>query len=301
MNHPFGTWTFVFVGILAVILPIISRIISSPVALLLLSPLLIFALALAFLILSIYLGWTLDVFRPVPRQQLCQAARPFAFSTPAAWQAVLTRSKWSQNIPPSFPLLYPDAPELSIALNEIINMAVRDFVSSWYKDISNSPAFPSAVSSVIHASLEQLVDRAAGIDVSSLVVKRILPKVTAHIEQFRQSEIALRGAGLERRLTQSEELDLLLASRYAAKGEGRLHPAIENLSTTFTRQTEEMHLRQLVDKALPLILPQRESRSKALRIVVREIVVCSVLYPVVEMIADPDFWNKAIDQVVREI
>lgn len=297
MNYPFGTSTFVFVGILAVILPIISRIISSPVALLLLSPLLIFALALAFLILSIYLGWTLDVFRPVPRPQLCRAARPFAFSTPAAWQAVQTRSKWSQNTPPSFPLLYPDAPELSIALNEIVNMVVRDFVSSWYKDISNSPAFPSAVSSVIHASLEQFADRAAGIDVSSLVVKRILPKVTAHIEQFRQSEIALRGAGLERRLTQSEELDLLLASRYAAKGEGKLHPAIENLSTTFTRQTEEMHLRQLVDKALPLILPQRESRSKALRIVVREIVVCSVLYPVVEMVADPDFWNKAIDQV----
>jgi sorting nexin-25 len=301
MNYPFGTWTFVFVGILAVILPIISRIISSPLALLLLSPLLIFALTLAFLIFSIYLGWTLDVFRPVPRQPLYRAARPFAFSTPAAWQAVLTRSKWSQNTPPSFPLLYPDAPELSTALNEIINVVVRDFVSSWYKDISNSPAFPSAVSSVIHASLEQLVDRAAGIDVSSLVVKRILPKVTAHIEQFRQSEIALRGAGLERRLTQSEELDLLLASRYAAKGEGKLHPAIENLSTTFTRQTEEMHLRQLVDKALPLILPQRESRSKALRIVVREIVVCSILYPVVEMIADPDFWNKAIDQVVREI
>ena len=130
-------------------------------------------------------------------------------------------------------------------------------------------------------------------------MKRILPKVTAHIEQFRHSEVALRGAGLERRLTQSEELDLLLASRYASKGVGKLHPAIENLSTTFTKQTEEMHLRQLVERALPFVLPDKEARSKALMIVVREIVTCTVLYPVMDMVSDPDFWNRTIDQVVR--
>jgi sorting nexin-25 len=177
-------------------------------------------------------------------------------------------------------------------------MVIRDFVSSWYSELSNSPAFPIAVSSIIHFSLQQVNQRAAAIDVSALVVKRILPKVTAHIEQFRQSEVALRGAGLERRLTQSEELDLLLASRYVSKGI-KLHPAIENLSTTFTRQTEEMHLRQLVDKALPFILPPKERNSKTLRIVIREIVTCSVLFPVVEMVADPDFWNRMIDQWVR--
>jgi sorting nexin-25 len=176
-------------------------------------------------------------------------------------------------------------------------MIIRDFVSSWYKDLSSSPAFPIAVSSVVHASLQQLISRASAIDISALVVKRILPRVTTHIEQFRHSEVALRGAGLERSLTQSEELDILLASRYANKG-GKLHAAVENLSTTFTRQTEEMHLRQLVEKALPLILPPKESKSKAIRLVVREILTCTVFFPVVEMIADPDFWNRMIDQVV---
>ena len=178
-------------------------------------------------------------------------------------------------------------------------MIVRDFVLTWYKEISSSPSFPVAVSSVLHDSLSTLLDRAAGIDLSALIVKRILPKVTEHIELFRQSEVALRGAGLERRLTQSEELDILLASKYASGREnGKLHPAIENLSTSFTRQTEELHLRNLIDKALPHILPEKEGQSKALKIVVREIVACAVLYPVMEMVSDPDTWNKAIDQVV---
>ncbi|KAG6865774.1 hypothetical protein C0991_011971 [Blastosporella zonata] len=157
-----------------------------------------------------------------------------------------------------------------------------------------------AVSSVLHDSLERILDRASTIDLSVLLVKRILPKITAHIEQYRQSEVALRGAGLERKLTQSEELDLLLASRYTGKG-GKLHPAIENLSTTFTKQTEEIHLRQLVEKALPHILPDVESRSQALKVVVREIMVCSVLQPVMDMVSDPDFWNRCIDQVVRTV
>ncbi|KAJ7103236.1 PhoX domain-containing protein [Mycena belliarum] len=289
--------TFVFVGVLAVILPAIYRIVSSPVTLLLISPFVVGSLGVAFLVLNVLVSHLLDARALSARNSLHSAARPFVFSSPAAWQAVLTRSQWSQDSPQSFPPLVPGSPVLSGAINDILIMIVRDFVLTWYKDLSASPSFPVAVSAVLHKSLENMLDRAAGIDLSELVVKRILPKITAHIEQFRQSEVALRGAGLERRLTQSEELDLLLASRYTSKGGGKLHPSVDNLSTTFTKQTEEMHLRHLVEKALPFILPQKEGRSKVLKLVVREVVACAVLYPVMEMVSDPDFWNKAIDQV----
>ena len=298
MRNLFSARIVIFVGILAIILPVVSRVVSSPFVLLIISPLFLFLFALGYLLLNIYLGWILDARGSQPYNPLHQAAPPLAFSTPAAWQAVLTRSQWSQNTPKTLAPLAPGSPEVSAALNDIVTMIIRDFVTSWYKDLSSSPAFPIVVSSVVHASLQQLFSRASAIDISALVVKRILPRVTSHIEQFRHSEVALRGAGLERSLTQSEELDILLASRYANKG-GKLHAAVENLSTTFTRQTEEMHLRQLVEKALPLILPPKESKSKAIRLVVREIITCTVLFPLVEMIVDPDFWNKTIDQVVR--
>ncbi|KAF5368400.1 hypothetical protein D9758_002198 [Tetrapyrgos nigripes] len=298
MSYPFSTQSVLLVGLLAVILPVVYRIVSSPFTLLLISPFVLLFLGLAFLALHVFLAHILDARKPKAHNKIAYAAKPLVFSTPAAWQAVLTRSQWSQNTPQSFPPLIPDSPMVSAAINEILIMIVRDFVLTWYKEISSSPSFPVAVSSVLHASLTQMLDRASGIDLASLIVKRILPKVTEHIELFRQSEIALRGAGLERRLTQSEELDILLASRYSAgRDVGKLHPAIDNLSTTFTRQTEEMHLRQLVDKALPFVLPETESKSKALKIVVREIVACAVLYPVMEMVSDPDFWNRMIDQV----
>ena len=90
---------------------------------------------------------------------------------------------------------------------------------------------------------------------------------------------------------------MLLASRYVGKGE-RLHPAVDNLSSTFTKQNEEMHLRGIVDRILPYILPENEARSKVLKIAVREVVACTVLYPIMDMVTDPDFWNRTIEQVV---
>lgn len=290
-----GILLLAFVGL---VLPALMHIVSSPVTLILLLPILLVLLVVAFLLLNVLFAYWLDSTRPAVVNDLPHAARPLAFSTPAAWQAVLIRSQWSHKPPQSLSPLYPDSPAISAALNDILIMIVRDFVLSWYRNLSSSPSFPTAVSSTLHSSMDRLLSRIATLDLAALLVKRILPKITAHIEQFRQSEIALRGAGLERRLTQSEELDLLLASRYAGRGGGKLHPAVDNLSTTYTKQSETNHLRELVDRALPYVLPEKEARSKAVQIVVREIVACSVMYPVMDMVADPDFWNRSIDQVV---
>lgn len=302
MNWPFSIQAVLLVSLIGIILPVFVRVISSPLTLILISPFFILFVALLCLASHIIAGYFLDRRRrPLRRKLLANAARPLIFTTPAAWQALLTRSQWSVNAPQAMPRLRPDLPDFSDALNEIMTMIVRDFVLPWYQEISSSPSFPTAVSSVLHESIGRVIDRATGIDLPALIVKRILPKVTAHIEQFRQSEVALRGAKLERSLTHSEELDLLLASRYSIKGGGKLHPAIDNLSSTFTKQTEEAHLRDLLERALPFVLPEPESSSNAIKIVVREIAACSVLYPVMDLLADPDFWNRAIDEVVSNI
>lgn len=287
----------VVVGVLLILYPIFSAALSSTLFLVLFSPILLILVILIGFASTIVAAHLLDTRRPRRNRPLLSAARPFGFSTPAAWEAVLTRIQWSQKAPQSLPLLIPDDPVISAALNEILIMIVRDFVLVWYKDISSSPTFPVAVSAVLHQSIKRLLQRLEDTDLASLLIKRILPKITTHIDHFRESEVALRGAALERRLTQSQELDILLASRYAIKAGGRLHSAVENLSTSFTKQAEEEHLRALIERALPFILPEAEANSTAVKIVVREIAACSVLYPIMDMLGDPDFWNRTIDQI----
>jgi sorting nexin-25 len=297
------------VVISAVLFPAISqaiRVLSSPLSLFLLSPIVVIFILLSFISLNVLLGLFLDHFRVsdsraralrYTNSRLAAAARPLRFTTPAAWQAVLIRSQWSATSPLDLPPLIASLPTLSGSLNQVITLIVRDFVLTWYKPISTSPSFPGAVSQTIHAALGSILDRLTQLDLPSLVVKRIVPKITAHIDQFRQSEMAVRGAGLERHLTQSDELDMLLASRYAAQeATGRLHPAVANLSSMVTKQTEELHLRSIVDTILPLIMPEKEAKSRAVHIVAREIVSCVVLVEVMELLSDPDIWNRAIDE-----
>jgi sorting nexin-25 len=296
MMHTLNITSVVLVAVFAISVPFFTRLALSPLAIILLTPFLLFFIPLAFLILILLFGYALDTSLPQPFRTPT-AAHPLAFSTPAAWQAVLIRSQWSHRPPQSLPPLYPESLMISAAINEILILVVRDFVLTWYRDISSSPSFPTAVSSMLHSVLGRLFSRLSSADTSSILVKRVLPKVTMHVEQFQESEIALRGAGLERRLTESEELDTLLASRYASKG-GRLHPAISNLSSSYTKQAEENHLKSLLDRIIPFILPASEARNKALCVIVREIVACSVLYPLMNMLTDPDFWNCTIDQLV---
>ena len=222
------------------------------------------------------------------------ASRSLSFATPAAWQANLTRIQWSAQ--EDFPPIKNCPPETAPLVQEVIGLIIRDFVLAWYSKLSDSPAFPNAVRRTIHESLENVLARTARLDVTTLVVRRILPKITTHIEKFRQSEEALRGAALERRVSASDELDILLASRYV--GKGKLHPAVANLSSLATKPTEDLYLRNLLDRVLPLVLPEADAQSRAVCIVAREIIGCSILRPIIDMLTDPDFWNQAIDKVV---
>jgi sorting nexin-25 len=293
------TWqAVVLVGGIAVVTPLLSRLLS-PLLLILLSPVIALLLLTSFIAANVFISFALDQARERTKgdMRLSTSAQPFAFSTPAAWQAVLTRSQWSYTSPHSLPPLVPNSLHVSAMLNEILILVVRDFVLSWYMKVSPSPSFPASISTTLRASVHSLLTRLDQLDLPLLVVRRVLPKINQHVDHFRESEMALRGVGLERRLTQSDELDLLLASRYAARG-GKLHPAVDNLSSMITTHSEEAHLRKLMDRALPIILPPSEGGSRATHIAAREILTCVILVPIMEMLADPDFWNRMIDQFV---
>lgn len=287
-----------FPGI-AIVGPLFARL-FSPAFLIILSPFLFLLLLVAFIFSNILISFALDRVSPRtrPQKHLLTAARPFAFSTPAAWEAVLTRSQWSYTSPHSLPPLVPESPHVSTAINEILILIVRDFVLSWYTSLSPSPSFPASVSTTLRASVKELLTRLEKVDLPSLIVRRVIPKINAHVDHFRESERALRGVGLERRVTQSDELDLLLASRYAGRG-GKLHPAVDNLSSMLTRPHEEAYIRSLVDRALPFLLPPSETGSRAVHVAAREIISCVVFTPIMDMFAEPDFWNRVIDQFVR--
>ncbi|KAH0051551.1 intermediate filament, regulator of G-protein signaling, partial [Aureobasidium melanogenum] len=79
---------------------------------------------------------------------------------------------------------------------------------------------------------------------------------------------------------------------------GKLHPAAA-LAFSDTKLLQQTHLRRLVAKILPLVMPEYMKTSAAVTTLVKEIVACAVLTPIVLMLSDPDFFNQLIENSGR--
>lgn len=241
---------------------------------------------------------------PTPRRV---AVQPLYFTSPAAWSVTQTRARWEAaaaaadkaETSPRF---------LDAVLDSVLTLVVRDFVLKWYSPLSDSPAFPTAVESLIRDALVAVSVRVARVDWSEILVGRILPLLTLHLEKCRVAEKAVHGktrvdTGSSSNSAplppDSDEADLFLATRFAQETPSKkLHPAVDTASTN-SRPAEDAWLRQVVDSILPHILPEQDYESEAVRIMVREIVACAVMIPILETLCDPDFWNRLIDDKVR--
>lgn len=189
--------------------------------------------------------------------------------------------------------------DIDAAFNALLQYVLRDFIQSWFVKITGTlseQSFPFAVDHIIRGAASQLTNRLNNTDVLQMVLNKIIPRMTAHIADFHTAEVSLRGKSLERSVTQSDELDLLLASRFRG---GKLHTALTTAAVT-TKPTEIVYLRHLIERVLPYIMDHKELQSGPVRVVMREIISNSVLQPVLDMLADPDFWNQTIDAYVSK-
>lgn len=219
--------------------------------------------------------------------------KPLAIIASSTWKAetlALSAEDSYTRIP-----LFPPSFQISHALDNLLDLVNRDFVSSWYSKISpQSPSFSLQAENLIRHAVLEISRRIQAIDAPRLLVGRIVPLLTSHLHDFSAAERTVRGRHLNINLTESEELDLAIASKYR---NGKLHVAA-GLGFSDMKQAQQDHLRMLVDKILPMLLPSKEMKSRVVSIISREIIACAVLYPTLQMLSDPDTWNKIIEAIV---
>ncbi|RPA95317.1 hypothetical protein L873DRAFT_1812992 [Choiromyces venosus 120613-1] len=246
----------------------------------------------ASIILLLALG-LFTVHRRPSDNNVLKTIKPLAFASPALWskevEAIALEDSFHR-LP-----LYPPSFVLSDSIDVILENVLRDFVNSWYSNISSDPSFTIQVDRTIRHALEVLRDRIQTLDLVEVMVGKIVPLLTAHLHDFSAAERAVRGKYLNKDLTESEELDLAIAGKYR---EGKLHPAA-SLKFSDTKLAQQDHLRLLVDKILPVLLPERERKSRAVVTIVKEIVACGILFPVMGILSDPDTWNQFIEAIGR--
>lgn len=193
--------------------------------------------------------------------------------------------------------LYAESAAVSGALDGLLELLLKDFVRSWYANISSNPVFPNEVDKTIRLALACLRDELLAIDVTEAATTRFVPILTAHFRDFYEAERAIRGRNLNRSVTESEELDLAIAAKYR---DGKLHPAA-SLAYSNTKLVEQDYLRKMVKLLLPRLLPEQAVGSRAVAILTHELVACAVLAPVMQMVSEPDTWNQVMENYGRSM
>jgi sorting nexin-25 len=223
--------------------------------------------------------------------------KPFTFSAPEKWPAAVRNLRAQSAFPKEFrELLVPGSRDLSDQISGLLRLIMRDFVLEWFDKISEDAAFPISVEKTIRTALVNLRERLLlnVPDPTDTMVRKFLPMFTAHLSDFTMAEGAIRGSRI---LTESEEVDKIVATRYGALRATGLHPATA-LSFSDPTLPQQEWLRALMERVIPLVIPEKEAKSRAVLVLVREIVACAVLYPVMKLLADPDVWNQLIEDMV---
>lgn len=215
-----------------------------------------------------------------------------AFLGAAAWKAELGQLR-ARQLYKKEPL-YAESYLVSDGLDELLDLIIRDFVTSWYKNISSNRIFSNEVDKTIRLALVNIRDRMLATDLVDAVTLRFVPILTAHFKDFYDAERAVRGKHLNRSVTESDELDLAIAGKYR---DGKLHPAA-SLAFADTKLVQQEYLRSISKHLLPKILPEKITASRAVSVLVEELVSCAVLFPIMQILSDPDTWNQLMEAYV---
>lgn len=229
---------------------------------------------------------------PCSSQDVLRSIKPLAFTALRSWSKEVEAIALEDSLHRS--PLHPPSFVLSDSLDVLLDCVLRDFISSWYSKISDDPSFTIQVDRTIRYALRRLRDRLQSIDLVEVAVGKIVPLLTAHLHDFSAAERIVRGKHLNKNLTESEELDLAIAGKYR---DGKLHPAA-SLKFSDTKLAQQDHLRKVVGDMLPFILPGEEKASRVVGIVVKEVLACAIIFPVMGMLSDPDFWNQFVEAIV---
>lgn len=217
-------------------------------------------------------------------------ATALSFTSVEAWTSETSALKNRQDY--GKPLIRGVPPPLSTSLDGVLRLVLRDYVESWYSKISGGQCFANEIDRAIRLATGTMIERVLALDLPYFFVTQILPIINDYLEKFAEAEEAVHGKGLAKKnITDTEELDVAIAARFR---NGKLHPGA-SLASSRSAVPQQQHLRKLVERILPLVLPADMKGSSAVTVIVREMVACAMLQPLMQLLTDPHFLNQQIE------
>ncbi|KFM60860.1 Sorting nexin-13, partial [Stegodyphus mimosarum] len=191
---------------------------------------------------------------------------------------------------------FPDCPkydqrltgsnEIDEPLQEIIIYILRDFIQSWYKSVSSNEDFLIDLNEMCRRMINNFSNNAKQVNWLSFFTQGVVEEFTSHLRLYRHAELIVKKKQKEK-LNNPPSIESVFFD-LETNAEGSI--CRENVCTS--SESEIAYMRYISDVVLYLLLPPDDFNNRVLKQCLREVLLCSVLQPLISQFSDPDVINQ---------
>lgn len=220
--------------------------------------------------------------------------RKFEFLRNENWHRVV--SEQQSNNPRAKEHVFTESFLISEVLEDFIDLILNEFVNGWSREITSSSLFEDSIKIELKTVFRNLKTRMENVDFARLLVSKLIPVLHDHFNNYLTAEATVRHNHSHGKSV-GIEYDLALARCY---NKGKLHPGVSITLSLSNDENEKNYLRNRIGSILPLILTNQENNNDTAIALVREILACTILSNVFEMVSESDFYNLLIVKLIGD-
>ncbi|XP_071954615.1 sorting nexin-14-like isoform X2 [Antedon mediterranea] len=167
------------------------------------------------------------------------------------------------------------------ALSELFELILKDFVYSWYKDISKDEEFVNELRSGIRYIAAILLKRLQKVDLPTLILDKLVKNGLSHLDLILRTK---------RKLNSNDNFDVEILKAYGSN----LHCAARS------RDYELRYVRHLLDAIFPMLIPKHAINCQGTKNFLRELLAGSVIIPAMDVLANPNVVNLLLQLLFDE-
>lgn len=178
------------------------------------------------------------------------------------------------------------------ALQEVLGCTMRDYIKSWYRQISDHDGYLLDIRQCVQKIAITFASRSKDVDWMPYFTQRLVDDFASHIRLYRRArervKISHRDDDYEKEF-ETAFFDL----------EYNMDRMCRDL-VSLSPEDERQYLQDLSEVLLYLLLPTEDFQNKSFRYIIREVLVNGIFIPTVELMSDPDYVNQNLAWLCKE-
>lgn len=184
---------------------------------------------------------------------------------------------------------------LDLILEQILSFVIRDYVDSWYKNLTSDELFRESLKRTSRRTISAFSQCVRKVDWVPFVTRHVVDDFASHLRLYRMATERVA----YHKEHDSGSRDNLESYFFDLELEMEKSLCRDLLSTT--PHYENAYLHDLVDIILYLLMPSEDFRCRPLRFLVREVIVKRIMIPILDHFADPNNMNQLLVWLLSEV